>query len=341
MEKENIRNNDLEKLFSSYCGKKIHTYRYLSSHGSDRIIIRIKSHEKYSAIGIINQNVKENKAFIAFAGHFRKNGINVPEIYGASKDYLCYLTEDLGDRTLFEEIKKIRRSFTKNDFEKKLTRYYEKAINELLQFQIISGKNVPYRYCYQYGEFGVKSIEFDLNYFKERFLKNFYSKKINHKKLGGDLLFLKTKLLELPRKYFLYRDFQSRNIMIKKGILYFIDFQSGRKGALQYDLASLLFDARANIPQNIREHLLEFYIRQAKKIIPLNELKFKEYFWYFAVVRILQAMGAYGYLGITKGKKKFLESIPYAVKNINMILSDKIQPGALEYLKEIFTNLKK
>ena len=139
----------------------------------------------------------------------------------------------------------------------------------------------------------------------------------------------------------MYRDFQSRNIMIKKGILYFIDFQSGRKGALQYDLASLLFNARANIPQNIREHLLEFYVRKAKKIIPLNELKFKEYFWYFAVVRILQAMGAYGYLGITKGKRKFLESIPYAVKNINMILSDKIQPGALEYLKIIFTNLKK
>ncbi|MFI5144397.1 MAG: aminoglycoside phosphotransferase family protein [Ignavibacteria bacterium] len=340
MEERKLWNNELEKLFSAYCGEKIGSRQYLSSHGSDRVIIRIRANRRRTAIGIIHDDIKENKAFIEFGRHFRKCKLNVPEIYGVSNDLSCYLLKDLGNRTLFEEINEIRSSESELFFEKKVNKYYKKAIKSLLRFQLDAGRTVPYKYCCQYGEFSGDNIDFDLNYFKKRFLENFYKGKINNNKLTQDLSNLKSKLLELPRKYFLYRDFQSRNIMIKNYKLYFIDFQSGRKGALQYDLASLLFDARADVPQHIREDLLDYYIKEANRIIPLDGEKFKEYFWYFAVVRILQAMGAYGYLGIVKGKKNFLESIPFALKNINLILAEKIRPGSLDYLKEIFINLK-
>jgi aminoglycoside/choline kinase family phosphotransferase len=127
--------------------------------------------------------------------------------------------------------------------------------------------------------------------------------------------------------------------MLKNDELYFIDYQSGRKGALQYDLASLLYDAKANIPQTIRELLTEYYIVQAKKYIRIDEEEFRNHFWYFALIRILQAMGAYGYLGIVKGKTNFLESIPFALKNINFILENKINDKKLSYIKKIFQEI--
>jgi aminoglycoside/choline kinase family phosphotransferase len=151
---------------------------------------------------------------------------------------------------------------------------------------------------------------------------------------------LKKKLLEPAKDYFLYRDFQSRNIMLYKNDLYFIDYQSGRKGALQYDIASFLYDAKANMPQDLREKLLEYYIEEVNNITETDPKEFKHYFWFFAIIRILQAMGAYGYLGAVKGRKKFLESIPYALKNIMFILNYKIEKGSLEYLKTIFKDIK-
>ncbi len=337
--KGSIWNKGLEKLFYSHCREEIHSCDIISSHGSDRVIIRIKSPEGNTAIGVINKNEKENRAFIEFAKHFRKFGLTVPEIYGVSEDYICYLIEDLGNTTLFEQLSGNSDSGKKSLFKKDILDLYKKAIKALQLFQIEAGKTVPYEHCYQFDEFGEDNIEFDLNYFRERFLKYFYNDKIDVQKLDEDLNHLKSKLLEVPRNYFMYRDFQSRNIMLKKNKLFYIDFQSGRKGALQYDLSSLLYDAKANIPQKTREYLLEFYIKKAKKIIHLNEKKFKEYFWYFAVIRILQAMGAYGFLAITKGKKKFLESIPYAVNNINMLLEKKVPAKSFVYLKKIFLEL--
>jgi aminoglycoside/choline kinase family phosphotransferase len=162
---------------------------------------------------------------------------------------------------------------------------------------------------------------------------------LNEKLLDNNLGHLKQKLLELDRQYFLYRDFQSRNIMIKNNALYFIDFQSGRRGALLYDLASLLYDAKADVPQKIREQLLEYYLKEVSSHVKIDTEKYRQYFWYFAVIRILQALGAYGFVGIVKGRSKFLESIPYALKNINFILNQRLQHSELGYLKNIFTEL--
>jgi len=179
---------------------------------------------------------------------------------------------------------------------------------------------------------------YDLNYFKERFLNHFYED-YSAEKLESDFGELRKNLLESPRDYFLYRDFQSRNIMIKDGELFFIDYQSGRKGALQYDLASLLYDAKADLPQEVRDDLINHYISEAKKLTKINEDEFIYYFWYFAIIRILQALGAYGYLGLTRGKKRFLDSIPYALKNIRYILNNKIESGKLGYIKNIFEKI--
>ncbi|MGH2574402.1 MAG: aminoglycoside phosphotransferase family protein [Ignavibacteria bacterium] len=332
-----IWNPELESIFKKYFGNKIHTCGQLSSHGSERIILRLKSKDDKSAIGIINKDIKENRAFIEWSEHFRKFSLNVPEIYGISDDYKCYIMEDLGDLTFFKYIIKNRN--TNNTLSPDTMEYYKMTLSELPKFQILAGQSINYNLCYQFNKFGIQNIESDLNYFKEMFLEIFY-RKYNEEKLHKDLNSLKKILIQIPKKYFLYRDFQSRNIMIKNHSLYFIDYQSGRKGALQYDLASLLFDAKADVPQNIREELIDCYINEAKNYISVNNDEFRHYFWYFAIARILQAMGAYGYLGKVKKKKSFLESIPYAINNINMILNQNIEKNSLEYLREMFKEIK-
>ena len=305
------------------------------SHGSDRNIIRIQSKTNKPVIGIYNSNKAENNAFIEFSKHFRNNGLNVPEIYHVSGDSHAYLMEDLGDITLFKKICDDSERFSHHNIE-----LYKQAIENLVKFQLEAGREINYNFCYQFNEFGKDNIEFDLNYFKQRFLDNFYMKEPDRERLEIELDFLKQKLLELPRDYFLYRDFQSRNIMHHKNDLYYIDYQSGRKGALQYDISSLMYDAKADIPQDLREILLEYYIAEVKKYTSIDADDFKHYFWYFATIRILQAMGAYGFLGITKGKKRFLESIPYALKNINFILNNRINKTEFGYLKTIFSEIK-
>jgi aminoglycoside/choline kinase family phosphotransferase len=330
MIKGSLWNIDLENIFRNNFGSDIARCDILSSHGSDRIILRLFNSNKNTAIGIINKDLKENKAFIEFSRHFRKFNLNVPMIFGVSDDMKCYVIEDLGDTTLFARIGGGNGSFSQD-----LKTLYKEALQELTKFQIQAGPGIDYSLCTQFHEFGEDNISYDLKYFKESFLDN-YHKDYSVEKLNSDFAVLRSKLLECPRDYFLYRDFQSRNIMLKDNMLYFIDYQSGRKGALQYDVASLLYDARADLPQQLREELIKYYISEAKKQARISEDEFVYYFWYFAIIRILQALGAYGFLGLTRGKKKFLDSIPYALKNMKFILNNRIENGQLNYLKHIF-----
>ncbi len=323
----------LQNLYIKCFGSGFTGYEELTAHGSDRIIVRLISGHQ-SCIGIVNPHTEENKAFLSFGKTFRENGLHVPEIYSAAKDNGSYLLEDLGDETLFIRVK--------SDWEKDVEgnkSLYKRAIDSLPKFQVSMAKQVDFSLCYQFGEFGEDNINFDINYFKECFLREFYKSELNEELLNEDLNHLKSKILELPRDYFLYRDFQSRNIMLKSNEPYFIDFQSGRRGALLYDIASLLYDAKANIPQNIREELLEYYLDSVNSYTNIDKNLYREYFWYFAMIRILQAMGAYGFLGIVKNKPKFLESIPYALKNINFILNNRIALNGLNYLRSIFSEL--
>jgi aminoglycoside/choline kinase family phosphotransferase len=324
----------LGKLYKGTFNNEVTSYESLYPHGSDRKIIRLKSSDKSSIVGIYNENIPENLAFLSFSKHFRSSGLNVPEVFSVSPDNASYLMKDLGDTTLFKKIcdDKVR-------FSNENVGLYKKAIEYLVEFQTSAGKDIDYSLCYQFDEFGKDNIRYDLDYFKEKFLSNFYKKELDNEKLENDLSFLTKILLELPRNYFLYRDFQSRNIMLHKNDLYFIDYQSGRKGALQYDIASLLCDARADIPLKLREELLDYYISIVKRKVKVDSNSFKQYFWYFTTIRILQALGAYGYVGITKGRKDFLQSIPYALKNACFVLNNRIEKGKLEYLKNILSEI--
>lgn len=324
---------NLLHLHNARFGAGIQKYEQLLSHGSERLIVRLHSESGGTCIGIVNKHRGENKAFISFAEHFRRAGMNIPELFIVSQDGDSYLLEDLGDETLLNRIQ------SEGGITESIKEIYRKVIDSLAEFQLNAGSGIDYSLCYQYSEFGGENIEFDLNYFRERFLKVFYKGSIAAAELEADMEHLKQKILEMPGDFFLYRDFQSRNIMLKGDTPYFIDFQSGRKGPLLYDIASLLYDAKADIPQDTRAELLEYYLVKVNSIHPIDINQYRDRFWYFALIRILQAMGAYGFLGIVKGKRRFLESIPYAVRNINYILNEKIPPGSLNGLKIVFKEI--
>lgn len=324
---------NLLHLHVKWKDQQITQYERLLSHGSERLIVRLTSEDRSTSIGIVNRQTEENRAFISFGRHFKKQGLNVPEIFVISPSYDSYILQDLGDETLLKRIS------DSNNFNGQKTALYKKVIMELPKFQVNAGTGIDYSYCYQYMEFDNENISYDLDYFRQRFLKNFYKGELICEELDNNLDYLKQKILGLKRDFFLYRDFQSRNIMLSGDEPWFIDFQSGRKGSLLYDIASLLYDAKADIPQNIREELLAFYLESLKEYGINNTEELHHHFWYFAIIRILQAMGAYGFLGIVKGKRRFLESIPYALKNINFILEQRIEQDELKYLKRIFQEL--
>ncbi len=316
-------------------GLGIGEYKEMSSHGSDRIILRLISASGSSSVGIINENISENKAFLSFGRHFRKHGLNIPKIFAESPDLKTYILEDLGDETLMKYVADSGSEFT----EQKKT-LYRSVLTDLPKFQVTAGKGIDYSLCYQYGEFGKENIEYDINYFRERFLEVFCGGMYDATRLFIDLDKLTGKLLELPRENFLYRDFQARNIMIRDDRMYYIDFQSGRKGSILYDPASLLYNSRANIPQPVREELICFYLDRVSEYLPIDKDMHLKYFWYFAIIRILQVLGAYGFLGIIKGKDRFLESVPFAISNFCTILNDKISAKDLIELRTLFNRLE-
>ena len=199
---------------------------------------------------------EENAAFIEFSQHFRKHGLPVPEIYGEDLDQGAYLEEDLGDTSLFEFLSKDRNG---EKIAPQVVEAYRKVIATLPRFQIEAGRDLNYKVCYPRGSFDRQSISWDLNYFKYYFLR-LAGIPFSEQALEDDFSRLTKFLLGAPRDYFLYRDFQSRNIMLRGGQPYFLDYQGGRKGALQYDVASLLYDAKADLPPELRQQLLDHYL---------------------------------------------------------------------------------
>ncbi len=328
--------NRLAELYQKKFGHQPDSIIALKSDGSDRKIYRVSS-GVHTVIGILGSDHQENAAFLEFSKHFRKFDLRVPEIYIENLNAGAYLEEDLGDETLFNWMMGIRERHGFNDTIKNM---YRQVVEYLPNFQVKAGLSIDYSYCYQHHEFGVDSMNWDLHYFKHRFLNYFYKKKIDHTNLEKDFNKLIKFLLQEDRKYFLYRDFQSRNVMIKDNIPHFIDYQSGRKGALQYDLASLLYDAKANLPEQFREELVEVYLNKVAKMIKINPKRFKKYYYGFVLVRMMQAFGAYGYLSAVKGKTHFFKSVPFAINNVEILLNKNLEIlNHLPMLKEIFHNL--
>lgn len=326
--------NEIILLFENHFNEKVETFEMLPPSGSYREYCRLKNPVR-SVIGAYNSDVKENTAFLSFTNHFRKYDLPVPEIYAVSSDLKKYLQEDFGNITLFDFLSKIRE---KEGFSENIISEYKKVLQVLPRIQIVAGKNFDYSVCYPRAAFDKQSMMWDLNYFKYYFLK-LAKIQFDEQALEDDFQGFSNYLLSAGSGFFMYRDFQSRNVMLKDDDVFFIDYQGGRRGALQYDLASLLYDGKADIPQYVRQLLFDFYVDELKKYLQVKEDEFTAYFKGFVLIRIMQAMGAYGFRGFYEKKEHFLKSIPFALKNLELLLNEITLPVKLPELFKVLNQL--
>ncbi|MGC9159016.1 MAG: RapZ C-terminal domain-containing protein [Terracidiphilus sp.] len=321
----------LERLFEQHFHLPADSTRPVQGQlgGSGRLIARLTG-GGHSAIGILYPVREENVAFLEFSRHFRRHGLPVPEIYAEDLSQGAYLEEDLGETTLFEFLGSHRAG---DDIDPQAREAYRNVVAMLPRFQVEAGRDLNYKVCYPRSSFDRQSIHWDLNYFKYYFLR-LAGIPFNEQALEVDFGRLSRFLLGAARDFFLYRDFQSRNVMLRDGKPYFLDYQGGRKGALQYDIASLLFDAKADLPPELRQQLLDFYLDRLREWTDLRRDAFMEHYYAYVYIRIFQALGAYGYRGFYERKTHFLESVPYALKNLRWLAANFRLPVALPALED-------
>jgi aminoglycoside/choline kinase family phosphotransferase len=301
---------------------------------SGRKLVRL-SNEHATALGVLYNVREENHAFLEFSKHFRKHGLPVPEIYGQDLARGAYLEEDLGDTTLFQFLSKSRNG---QQVAAPVAEAYRKVVEVLPRFQVEAARDLDYSVCYPIASFDRQSVAWDLNYFKYYFLR-LAGVSFNEQALENDFSRLTDFLMSADRDYFMYRDFQSRNIMLRDGQPFFVDYQGGRKGALQYDLASLLFDSKADLPPELRQDLLDHYLSALGSCVKIERQTFMRYYYAYVYVRLMQAMGAYGFRGFYERKTHFLQSVPYAIKNLRWLLHNAKLPIALPALMSAFQEM--
>ncbi|MDI9337291.1 MAG: RNase adapter RapZ [Alphaproteobacteria bacterium] len=287
----------------------------IQQSGSDRNYFRIIL-ENRTLIATQSNNIKENEAFIYFATHFKNKALAVPQVLAIQDSKTLYLQEDLGGVSLLDILEKEGKT-------KGVYQLYQKTIQALIQLQIKGDTQLEYDRCLTNKVFGKQAILADLLYFKYYFLDTLkypYDKHLLIEEFEEFAALITTKEFQ----YFLFRDFQSRNIIIQNNQPFFIDFQGGMKGALQYDLASLLWQAKANLPTTWKNDLLQFYIQEVSKVLPysIDEAKFKQDYDGYILIRLLQVLGAYGFRGLFERKAHFLISIPLALKNLKEFLEN-------------------
>lgn len=319
--------SSLNRLFREHRGTLPDSTELLPDSGSMRKYYRLKTAD-YSVIGAFNPDEKENRAFTGFTRHFRGSGFKVPEILAEDLSRHIYLLEDLGDETLFMRISSLR---GKNGGHELIRALYQRVVMELPRIQIEGGRGLDYSLCYPRDRFDHQSMLWDLNYFKYYFLK-LAGISFDEQGLEDDFIRLIRSLEKAGAEDFMYRDFQSRNIMLRGSELYYIDYQGGRKGPLQYDLASLLWDAKADLGTELRRELLELYLKEVQNYKKVDAESFSDLYYQFVYIRIMQALGAYGYRGFYERKEHFLLSIPYAINNLRYLLEHHPLPSSMKQL---------
>ncbi|MBQ9588506.1 MAG: phosphotransferase [Bacteroidales bacterium] len=324
----------MEKLFLEWAGEPCTNKIQITANGSNRLYFRLEGATK-SCIATVNQDVRENEAFFFFADEMRKRGINVPEVFAVSGDRTTYLQEDLGNVSLYTFI--TTRKTNGVDVDDLIREQYRKAIDSLVMMQTICS-DIDFTHAYPRPRFDCQAIQWDLNYFKYYFLRLFHVP-FDEELLEADFRTFTNFLVDGDCDCFMFRDYQSRNIMLRDGELWFIDFQGARLGAPQYDLASLLFSSKSDIPDNIRKELLEYYLDRRQEALQesgLDREAFRVRFYAYVLARIMQAMGAYGYRGIVEKKEYFVRSIPYAVRNLRQIINEFPLPVSLPHLTGVW-----
>lgn len=326
----------LEQLFEEHFNVKPDTITALPISGSDRRYYRL-SHDNISAVGTYNENVAENNSFFYFAELFRKHEISVPEIYKIGKERKYYLQQDLGNTSLFDLI-------TKEGQTEEVHEYFLKAIDQLVKLQWIAGRECNFDQCFSSKQFDEKAIMADLMYFKYYFA-DLQKIHYNKQQLMDEMEQLSRDLGRIQPQMLMFRDFQSRNIMVHDGQVYFIDFQGAMQGPPQYDLASLLWQAKAKLPDNWKDDMMNRYMAAMSeyKLARIDEIHFRRGYLQFVLLRMLQVLGAYGFKGLLEHKPHFLSSIGPALKNLSAFLNDNSQiPNypALRSLLESVSNEK-
>lgn len=320
--------DQLSEIFRNWCGKPPAVVEPLAhSSGSNRKYFLLTS-ENTKALGAYNPDKKENDAFVHFSKVFRECKLNVPEVYHYQAENNIYLLEYLGNESLFSKLEAEKRD------SKSIEQLYKETLSRLIRFQLKTPAHIDFSYCYPRSAFDMQSMQWDLNYFKYYFLKLF-DLPFDEQKLEEDFGRLMNKLLSAPAHYFMYRDFQARNIMIHNDQPYFIDYQGGRKGPLQYDVASLLWQARANLSNELRQELLDHYLHELQGNDPVASDHFMDTYYLFVYLRIFQVLGAYGFRGKIEQKQHFIKSIPYALENLEWLIENHPLPPGLEYLNDI------
>lgn len=324
--------SSLEKLFEDHFGKKPENIELLPVSGSDRRYYRMVNGAQ-SAIGTYNANTTENNSYFYFTDLFRKHQIRVPEVYLTSKDRKYYLQQDLGGVSLFSLLMKEGQT-------KEVRNYFHKSLEQLAKVQWLAGREADFYQCFGTRQFDEKAIMADLLYFKYYFadLQNIHYDK---RMLMDEMEQMSKELGRIQPQMLMYRDFQSRNIMIHEGEVYFIDFQGAMQGPPQYDIASLLWQAKAQLPDAWKEDLLNGYITSLNKlhVSRVDEIHFRKGYNQFVLLRLLQVLGAYGFRGSLQHKPHFISSIGPALKNLYAFLSNNPQLPAYPEMRSVLERL--
>ena len=307
----------VSELYKKWSGSAPADVTVLPQSGSDRRYFRLHGEDGKSVIGTYGVNVQENETFIYFSRHFREKQLHVPQIFAVNEDRTAYLQEDLGDMLLLHLLES--EGTTPHVYS-----LFRKSLEELARMQVIGDEGLDYSRCLTNKEFGKQAIMADLLYFKYYFL-DALRKPYDKQKLLDDFEALGNYLAHTEYKYFMFRDFQSRNILIAGPDVHFVDYQGGMKGAPQYDVASMLWQARANLPEDWKESLLVDYMNAFGQLIgsDLDRSLFRSQYNGYVLIRLLQVLGAYGFRGLFERKAQFLTSIPLALRNLKAFFSNQ------------------
>jgi aminoglycoside/choline kinase family phosphotransferase len=324
----------IRQLYQQTFGAEATEIWPLKRTASGRHYFRIQG-EGSSYIGTFGSDQKENEAFVAFSKHFKSKNLAVPEIYGVDFQQGIYIQEDLGNESLYDRLQKN----SGEDFDEATKDLYKKVLSQLALLQIKGGEGLDYSKCTPCSDFDRQSMQWDLNYCKYFFLK-LTGIGFDEEALEQDFQTLMDYLLEADCQHFMFRDFQSRNIMIRNEEPFFIDYQGGRRGALQYDVASLLYQPAANMSVDTREELLHYYLDEVATLKSIDKDQFLGHFYGYVLIRRLQTLGTYGLRGIHERYSIFLKFIPIALQQVTSILEQEKNRIALPELKHVLTVVK-
>ncbi len=322
-------------LYEHYSGEQPQTCQPIAGSGSNRQYFRLTSAGGKSVVGVIGTDVAENNAFVYLSKEFQKRGLPVPEVLAIDAAELCYLQTDLGNRSLYDALKEGREA--NGDYNPKERELLRRTIAMLPAFQILGGRGLDFNRCYPQAEMDRRNVLFDLNYFKYCFLMP-SGTEFHEVRLEEEFQRLADDLTSEQSLYFMYRDFQARNIMLDENDQpHFIDFQGGRRGPLQYDVASFLWQASARYPEGLRAELIDAYLQSLRKHVDVDEVVFLRRLPLYVLFRTLQVLGAYGFRGYFERKQYFLDSIPPALQNLRNLLAQVA--CAYPYLHSVLTRL--